>query len=264
MGAIRRAYGAIEGRQRGLARAGLGMLVVLAACLLAMGLDGREIRGVSVWLKPAKFAASLALWAWTLAWFWPALAPEARRGRAARIIVAGTIAFMVLEICWIALSAALGVPSHFARTPLGGAIYPLMGAVAVIGCALAAWFGVLVALRGNPALPGAWRFAVALGFLLGGVLGGLTGAAISGADGPYVDGAATDAGGIAPFFWSRAGGDLRVAHFIGVHAMQAIPLAGWAAAALPRPRAWILAGAALWAGLTLAAFVQARAGLPFA
>ena len=66
------------------------------------------------------------------------------------------------------------------------------------------------------------------------------------------------------FGWNRSGGDLRIAHFLGIHAEQAIPIlavlvaktgldqrARWAALAI---------GAIAYAMLTLAVFAQAIAG----
>jgi hypothetical protein len=75
---------------------------------------------------------------------------------------------------------------------------------------------------------------------------------------PHVGGTASNAGGFAPFFWSRDGGDLRIAHFLGVHAMQALPLLALLGAG---PRAVTL-GAAGWVVLTAAAFALAFQGVP--
>jgi hypothetical protein len=255
----------LDARQPVLARTGVAMLLVLAGCLVAMAVDPREIRGVSVWVKPAKFAASLAIWVLTMAWAWSALAPAARAGWPARIIIGGTLAFGLFEVGWIALRAALGQPSHFAGDALGAAVYGLMGFAALVGCLLAAGFGGLVALRGNPATAVPMRLAVAAGFVIAGLGGAFTGFAIGANLGPYVGGVASDAGALAPFFWSRSGGDLRVAHFVAIHAMQAIPLLGWglARAGATWPRAWIAAGSAAWLALAAGAFVQAQAGRAF-
>jgi hypothetical protein len=106
------------------------------------------------------------------------------------------------------------------------------------------------------------RTGVTLGFVVAGLGGAATGFAIGANQGPYVGAAATDAGAWPPFFWSRAGGDLRVAHFVAVHAMQALPLLAWA---LLRVRAraapgWLAAGALGWVGLSGAAFALAASG----
>jgi hypothetical protein len=257
------AWALLHRRQPALASTGLAMVALLVLCLAAMAVDGRELRGVSVWVKPAKFAASLALWCWTLAWAWVALDPAWRGGRVARIIVAGTIACTAFESGWITLRAALGLPSHFATDALGAAVYGLMGIAAVLLCLLAAGLGALVALRGDAAMDRAMRFAIASGFLVAGLLGAFTGIAIGGGAGPYVGGLASDADAWPPFFWSRSGGDLRVAHFLAIHAMQALPLLAWALgrAGAAAPRAWLAAGAAGWVGLTLGAFALARAGV---
>ncbi len=253
----------LRARQPALARTGLVMALLLAACLAAMAFDARELRGVSVWVKPAKFAASLAIWCWTLAWAWTALDPAWRAGFAARAIVAGTIACTAFEAGWITLRAALGMPSHFATDALGAAVYGAMGVAAVLLCLCAAGFGALVAWRGDRAMAPAMRLGIAAGFVLAGLLGIFTGLAIGGGTGPYVGGVPSDAGAWPPFFWSRSGGDLRVAHFLAVHAMQALPLLAWALlrAGAAAPRAWIAAGAAGWVGLTLGAFALARAGV---
>ncbi len=256
------AWRALEARQPALARAGLAMAVLLLACLVAMPFDAREIRGVSVWVKPAKFAASLALWCWSLAFAWPALAPGWRDGHAARAIVAGTITCTLFEAGWIAVRAALGEPSHFALDALGTAVYGLMGAAALLLCLCAAAFGALVAVRGDPAMAPLLRAGVALGFSLAGLGGAVTGFAIGANQGPYVGTVATDAGTWPPFFWSRAGGDLRIAHFVAVHAMQAVPLLAWALLRLRAPVAagWLAAGTLAWAALGGAAFALAAAG----
>jgi hypothetical protein len=72
-------------------------------------------------------------------------------------------------------------------------------------------------------------------------------------------------GGRVFFFgWNRSGGDLRIAHFLGIHAQQAIPLlaaavAGWSV----RVRwATLATGTLAYVAVTLAVFAQAVAGRP--
>ena len=228
----------LDRRQPVLARLGWVMAAVLAFSLVAMVFDARSINGVSVWTKPAKFAASFVAWCWTLAWAWGVLAPAARRGWLAGLVLWGTVASGSFEVGWITLRAALGLPSHFATDALGGPMYGLMGLAAVLLVAMAALLGVLV---------------------LGGVLGGITGSTISVMGGPVIAGTLSDAASWPPFFWSRDGGDLRIAHFLGTHAMQALP----AFALLAAPGAAAVSVAALgWLGVTLAAYALALAGVP--
>ena len=249
----------LDARQRLLARTGWVMLATLAVCLIAMLLDPRTLNGVSVWVKPAKFAAAFVAWFWTLAWAWGVLAPAARQGVAASVVLWGTLVAAAAEQIWITSRAALGLPSHFAQDPLGAAVYvAVMGVGAVTLVSLAALLGVLVLLRADRTQPRPWRLAVGLGLLLGGVLGGFTGSSISAWDTPLIGGRSTDAGALPPFFWSRDGGDLRVAHFLGIHAMQALPLLALAGASA----AVIRAGALGWTALTLGAWALAVAGVP--
>lgn len=251
-------------RQPLLAGLGWASLGVLLLCLGAMALDPRSLNGVSVWTKPAKFAASFVAWFWTLAWAWGVLAPAAREGVVARVVLWGTVGAAVFEQGWITLRAALGQPSHFAQDALGGLMYGLMGLGALALVALAALLGLLVLLRGDAAQPRPWRLAVGLGLVLGGVAGGVTGATISVLDGPIIGAGAAaagaDAGAWPPFYWSRVAGDLRIAHFLGTHAMQALPALALLLGARATP-GLIGAGALLWLGLTGAAYAAALAGL---
>ncbi len=248
----------LHARQPHLAIAGWAMLALLLACLALLPFDARQVNGVSVWVKPGKFAASLWVWFWTLAWAWGVLAPTVRDGRVARLVLSGTLATGLFEQGWITLRAALGEPSHFATDPLGAAVYGAMGVAAVVLSLLAAMLGAMVLWRGDPAQDRRWRLAVGLGLVIGGGLAVFTGLSIGGMGGPRIGGLATDAGAFAPFFWSRTGGDLRIAHFLGIHAMQALP----ALALLGAGRAAIALAGAGWVAVTLAAWAAARAGIP--
>ncbi|WP_198376763.1 hypothetical protein [Neoroseomonas rubea] len=111
-------------------------------------------------------------------------------------------------------------------------------------------------------MPPLLRAGVALGFILAGLGGAATGFAIGANQGPYVGAPPSDAGAWPPFFWSRAGGDLRLAHFLAVHAMQALPILAWALLRLRAPAAagWLAAGTLGWAGLSGVAFAFAATG----
>jgi hypothetical protein len=250
-------FAELSARQPQLAACGWAMLAVLLACLALMAFDPRSINGVPVWVKPAKFAASLMVWCWTLAWAWGVLAPAARAGGLAQLVIWATLVSGLFEVGWIAFRAALGQPSHFAQDAFGSVMFGVMGLAALVLVAMAALLGLMVLVAGDPAQPRPWRLAVGLGLLLAGVLGGFTGASIGGAGSPRIGGAPDDAGALAPFFWSRDGGDLRIAHFLGVHAMQALPLL----ALLGAGAGLVWAGAIGWAALTLGAWAAAKAGI---
>jgi hypothetical protein len=241
-------------RQPEFAAAGWASLAALALCLVLALLDPRLFDGVSVWVKPAKFAASFVLWFWTLAWLWPALSPAQQAGRVARAVVGVMLAMALFEQGWITWRAAWGAPSHFARDGLGATVYALMGLGATLLVAGAALLGLMILWRGNPAMPRPARWAAGLGLLVTGVLGGVTGFAMGGQGSAWV-GAGSNAAGWPPFYWQFSAGDLRVAHFLAIHAMQAIPLAVWL-----WPRGAVAWGAAAgWAGVSWGALLLARA-----
>ena len=220
---------------RPLTAAGLGMLVVLAGSLAAMAVDPRVIAGAPAWLKPAKFALSAAIYALTLAWLFTYLPG---RPRLTRIVGWGTTLILILEVALIDMQAARGVTSHFnVATPFDAIVFSTMGGAIVLAWALA--IGLSVALFRQTFADPALGWAIRLGMLLtvlgagmGGVMTRPTGdqlataraTRVMPAAGAHTVGAADGGPGLPATGWSREHGDLRVPHFLGLHAVQIIPL----------------------------------------
>jgi hypothetical protein len=231
---------------------------MVAGSVISLGLqqiDGRLINGVNAWIKPAKFFASLAIQLGTVAWalqFLPAVERQSRTVRwslVAMVIAAGT------EMIYISVRAAQGEASHFnTGTPIASLLYSLMGIGAVTLTLTAAIIGWRIwRHRKN----GLWTEAAALGLIVGAVLGTVAGAYLSAQTGHSVGGDLTDTTGTGFFGWSTTGGDLRIAHFVGLHATQLVPLT-----ALTGKRSAVWLVALLCGVLTVGTFALAVAGVP--
>jgi hypothetical protein len=234
-------------------RAALLGLAIFAVFLTASLIDPRMIGDQGVWTKPAKFSLSFVVHALTFALAF-SLMPEAERGRRSTIVL--SILFCVLfagVVAYMAFRDARLEMSHFnVATPAAALAYSLMGAAAVGLTAITGYFGWRLMRTGS----GLAAEALGTGLILGAVLGTLAGVYMGGQPGHGVG--AGEGTGLPLFGWSTTGGDLRVAHFIGLHAMQIAPLAVWL-----WPRRWMIGLASLAVTLaTLAAFLQARAGIP--
>jgi hypothetical protein len=233
-------------RERTLTLFGLAMLLALLPAALALGLDERSLRGVNVWVKPMKFMASVGLFALTTAWFF-GLLPALQRARGpARGVVWGIVVFGGAEIAYITLQAALGAASHYNFSDrLHIALYSAMGAAALALTATQPLLAWLIVRHGRSDVHPTWRAAVVLGLVLTFVLGAGAGGLLGSMQPPA-------GAGLPLVGWHLAGGDLRPAHFLGLHAQQLLPLAGLALLAWPAGRARAalaaitLAYAALW------------------
>jgi hypothetical protein len=242
----------------GAALAGVALFVGLA---LIAPFDARLVTGVNPWIKPMKFAISIAIFLATIAWFMPDLEPWPRARRWIRRTVVIT---MAVELVAIVGQAARGTTSHFNQaSAFDAAVFAIMGmAITVNTLAVAA---MLPLIRRDVATARAgYLWGMRLGMALF-VVGSLLGFVIVTNQGHSVPG--PDGGpGLPILNWAVDQGDLRVAHFIGLHALQALPLLGFALdrrQAAPVARTRVLSTvAALWLALMGGTLLLALAGRP--
>jgi hypothetical protein len=238
---------------RTLMRFAVVMFALLLPLALGLLLDDRLLRGANVWLKPMKFALSLAVFAWTTAYFMRHVDPARRAPLAlVRWMLIGTATF---EIVYIVLQAARGEGSHYnVGDALHGTLYTLMGIGAVLLTATQGVLAWLVARHARPGLDPAYRLAVVTGLAFAFVLGTASGAPLSALQ-------PADASALPGLGWHLAG-DLRPAHFVGLHAEQVLPLVGaWTAARGWRHARGVVVGVAVaWAALFAALFVLGLRG----
>jgi hypothetical protein len=253
----------IDRRDRVLSRLGWFQVALLFAMLVAMPFDQRTILGINPWIKPAKFAASIAIYAWTLAWFLPYLTGPVW---AKALVRWGTCVSMIVEILCIGGQSLRGTTSHFNdATPLDGAIFSVMGLMILFSTGLDALLLVLFFKRNVP-LPAPYLWGIRLG-LSGVIAGGVIGVIMVAHHGHSYGG--SDAGpGLPVVHWNAVGGDLRPAHALALHALQILPLAGYLLSrgtfvrTSPRQVAAFGIVALLYAALTGGILWQALAGYP--
>ncbi|MGW5669651.1 hypothetical protein, partial [Micromonospora sp. NPDC003776] len=205
--------------------AAMAVLTVVAA--VGVFADPRVLTGVPIWLKPLKFAISFVLYGTTLAWM---LSLLPRRSRTAERAATVVVAMGVVEMVIIVGQVLRGTTSHFNETtPMNAALWQGMGAAIMVLFTGHLVLGVAV-LRGRIADRAA-RSAVGWG--LGLTLLGMAAAIpmVAGADtgiegvaGAHSVGVADGGPGLPLVGWSTTGGDLRIGHFVGLHALQALPI----------------------------------------
>ena len=250
------------GRQRVLAVFGMVMLAALIPAALAAWLDPRTLGGVDVWAKPMKFMAAIGLYALTLAWLIGELPHKRRRTPLLRATVWTAVATGAFEAVYITWQGAVGQPSHFnTSTPFHTAMFILMGMAALLFTATSLPVAHQLWRHADGMAP-AYRLGAVLGLLLTFAAGAGVGVAISAHGGPLVGAAAGP--GLPLTGWSVTGGDLRVAHFLGVHAQQVLPLVGYllGVAGGRHASAAVALASAAYLGLVGLALARAYAGLP--
>jgi len=207
------------------------MAVALVISGIAAVIDPRTLTGLNVWFKPIKFAISIGIYAITLSWL---IGQLTRMRRLAW--VAGTITAigLFIEMVIIVGYAALGETSHFnVATPVHTVMWSVMAtSIAIV------WIMTLlvaIALFRTPLGDRARTIAIRAGVIIAIIGMGLAFlmtsptaqqlADFQGIAGAHTVGVPDGGAGLPILGWSTVAGDLRIPHFVGMHALQLLPLA---------------------------------------
>jgi hypothetical protein len=244
---------------RGLFAFAVAMAVLTPVLAVLAVVDDRVLLGAPLWFKPLKFAISLALYAATLAWMLGQLR-ERTLQRTGWIVTAAA----AIEMAVIVGQAAVGNRSHYNMdTPLSAALWSVMGVTIVV-----LWLATLaVALRflREPGRDRVATTAIRLGLVV--ALIGLAEGFLMATAATHTVGAPDGGPGLPLLGWSTVGGDLRIAHFIGMHALQGLPLLAAALAVghrlddVTRTRL-VQVAAAAWTGVVVLLTWQALRAQP--
>jgi len=256
------------------------MLGLLAVAIVGVAIDPRVITGAPAWMKPAKFAISIAIYAATLLWLLR-FVPD--RPKLVAIISWGTFFGFAVEMLLITMQVVRGTTSHFNReTPFDATVFTIMGGV-IVGMWLLTLVVAVLLFRRNFAAPSiVWGVRLGLtAALLGMAVAFLmpqptpaqeTRIEATGSSpiiGAHAVGVEDGGPGLPIVGWSTEGGDLRVAHFVGMHGLQGLPFTGWVLASFApawmtagRRARLVMVGGGFWIGLTVLLVWQALRGQP--
>lgn len=222
--ALIRPLRAIMAEERGIAVGVWWNVALLLGSLAAMPFDRRSILGINPWIKPIKFDLSVIVFLLTVGAMLWALRNLRRWPRILPLLGWGFAVAMIVEDSLIVLQAARGVRSHMNYTTLfDGILFGVMGVFIALNTILAGWLLALWCIA-KTEYKKVVVWSVRLGLLML-LLASVEGFRIVTWGGHTVG--AADGGPGLPFVnWSTNHGDLRVAHFFALHALQLFPFAG--------------------------------------
>ena len=195
-------------------------LILLA--LVGLPLDHRQILGLNPWVKPLKFDLSVFVYLITAAGILSGIVGWRR----SRLVIGWGIGVaMIVEDLIISMQSFRGVRSHMNYATLfDGVSFGIMGAFIALNTLLLVWLLVIVCFDTTQwPKPIAWGVRLGLLALVAGSIEGV----VMVLHGGHTVGATDGSAGLFFLNWSREYGDLRVAHFFAIHALQAMPLLGW-------------------------------------
>src|SRR5215831_13925125 len=237
-------------------------LALMLVLLSLLPFDTVQVGGRYRLIKPLNFTMSMAMYLATVVILLDYLRASMRWKMA---IGWGVSICLLTAITCITMQAARGTTSHFnTSTPFDSAVSSVMDIVDPLNGVFDLVL-LIFALQGKYEVSRSSQLGIAFGlfiFLAGSAIGG-----VMVVHGQSVVGVAPEGPGLPVVNWSTMGGDFRVAHFLGIHAIQILPIAGWfidQLNALPgraKPTALVAvsAGYVLLMGFV---FMQAMNGVP--
>jgi hypothetical protein len=201
--------------------------IAFAIAVVGLVVDPTVLTGAPAWMKPAKFSFSIAVYLLTLRWILSFV-----RGHDRLLAVLSTVitVALVAEIALIEMQVFRGTTSHYNEsTPFDAAVlYSMAGIISIVLVATIAAGVLALKQRGlDPGLAAGLRWGIDICVL--GMLAALTMIFNKGWNdsGGHTVGAVDGGAGMPITGWSLEHGDLRIGHFIGLHALQLLPLLAW-------------------------------------
>lgn len=215
-----------QGDASSLSMASMGLLIYGGLMWLACGLtylqslnDVRTLREVGVWIKPMKFMAATALFAWTTVWAAQLANAAVTHGQAYLGISILLVATSFFEVTYITYQAANGSASHYNTSdPWHAMMFGLMAIAAVGLTATQGWLAWEIWKANDSGQLSVTAWGVITGLMLTFVLSTISGFLLGGNQPPPGSG--------LPFVGWHLYKDIRPSHFLGVHAQQLIPIWG--------------------------------------
>jgi hypothetical protein len=248
-----------------LSRLGWALLLVIPIfAALAMFLPAGAA-AVNPWIKPIKFSMSFSTFASTISLLLLALRISKWQLTLVRRAIAASVALEILSLAAQAWRSAYHLSG---QSLLDTSLAQVTNSMVMVNTAIVCWMLPLFCAnrvqtdRIDWPMVSAIRYSIMI-FLAGNAIGGYMLAR-----GSHTVGAADGGAGLPFVNWSVIGGDLRIAHFIAIHAIQIVPLFAYILAQmspiLPVKHRRIAAGAlALAVSFAVGAtFVQAALGHP--
>ncbi len=210
-----------------------------------------QVYGVNAWYKPLKFALSTFTYAWAMAWYCSYL-PNFN----VKLFNWTVIILLGFEIAYIALQAGKGQLSHYnTSTPMHSLLFSMMAIAASLVTLYTAYVCMLFFNGSFDNLPDYYVWSIRLALILF-VIFSFEGFAM-GARLSHTVGAMNDNSSLFVLGWSKTFGDLRVAHFVGMHALQVLPIVAYY---LLKNTKMTIAFSVLYGLLALTTLIQALRG----
>lgn len=206
---------ALRDRNEPLFYFGFICLIAAILCLACVRIIPVQVLGTSAWYKPFKFFLSTAIFVWSMAWYLHYLGTSP----GVTAYAWGMIVLLGVEDVYILVQAARGITSHFnVSSPVYAAWWRLMAFAAVSISLWTGFIGIRFFTQTFPELPTYYLWGIRLGFIVF-VIFSMEGMAM-GARMAHSVGGPDGSAGWPVLNWSKSLGDLRVAHFLGMHALQ--------------------------------------------
>ena len=232
-----------------------GVLILMSFFCFGLSLSVHEqIQGENLWAKPTRYYLSFGISIWSMAWLMDYLQSKVAK----RVSTFFLFTTVLAETTIVMLQSARGVPSHFNNTdPFNTLMHSTILLSSLLYSMVVFYLCFLFFTQKKMPISQHYTWGIRMGILLflifslsGGYMFHIMKHSVGGPDG---------GAGLPMFNWSTKYGDLRVAHFLGIHSLQIIPLVSYY---FLQKKNQVIRFSILYAVLVITMFILALAGIP--